>query len=656
MALLLTPCAKGVESFELAKLGAFTTLATEYGQLSADSGTAEIINSGKTGKQSLRILGGENKSLTLALKTPPSVDVPVRMWSERWSRENPFQFIIKAVGPFGEKEIYKGDKINVGGFNTRIEATVPAKTKELQFIASTAEGKGLKIDDLAIFPVIPMKVDKTSIEANVYPVIIRQEFNPVLRWDIAAEGVLKPISVSEVHLDLTGTTNLKDIKRIDFVQGAADPTDGPGKSAQSEPEHKISTSGDISSNKVVIKGNLKLEPGDNHCWVSVVLKDKADIDGKIVVKPVGLIAGKATHKAPSSEPVTQRIGYLLAGHGDFNSKFYRIPGLARTKKGTLIGVFDIRYDHQGDLPANIKVGARRSTDGGKTWSDFEIAMDDKKVDPKYADAKGIGDPAILVDEKTGRIWVAAIWSYRHSIWGSKSGDNSPEACGQLVLTYSDDDGKTWAKQINITDQTKQLGWKILFNGPGCGICMKDGTLVFPAQYWDEKGVPWSTIVYSKDNGKTWACGLGVHEQTTEAQVIELDDGSIMINARCNWGGSRVVGVTKDLGKTWEMHPTNRSALREPVCQAALIKTQVNGKNAVLYSNPDTTSGRYNMTIKASKDDAKTWPEKLQLLYDSRTSPGYSSMAPADDQHIGILYEGPHCVLFYMRLPYKDFLK
>ena len=68
-----------------------------------------------------------------------------------------------------------------------------------------------------------------------------------------------------------------------------------------------------------------------------------------------------------------------------------------------------------------------------------------------------------------------------------------------------------------------------------------------------KGVPWSTIVYSKDRGKTWHCGTGVNQQKTEAQVIELEDGSILINARCNWGGSRVVGAvsyTHLSGASW----------------------------------------------------------------------------------------------------------
>lgn len=255
------------------------------------------------------------------------------------------------------------------------------------------------------------------------------------------------------------------------------------------------------------------------------------------------------------------------------------------------------------------------------------------------------------------MWVAAIWSYRHSIWGSKSGGNSPETCGQLVLASSDDDGLTWSKPVNITEQTKDKGWRILFNGPGNGICMKDGTLVFAAQYWDGKGVPWSTIVYSQDQGKTWHCGTGVSQQTTEAQVIELKDGSVMINARCNWGGSRVVGVTKDLGKTWEKHPTSRTAqLREPVCQGSILAVDAvpGAGRLVLFSNPNTTSGRSHMTLKASADDASSWPEDKWLLYDERGCWGYSCLAPVDKNHIGVLYEG-RGALNFLKIPYKEAL-
>lgn len=49
----------------------------------------------------------------------------------------------------------------------------------------------------------------------------------------------------------------------------------------------------------------------------------------------------------------------------------------------------------------------------------------------------------------------------------------------------DDDGKSWSPPYSITAQVKNPKWHICFNGPGSGIVMEDGTLVFPAQYRDE---------------------------------------------------------------------------------------------------------------------------------------------------------------------------
>lgn len=53
---------------------------------------------------------------------------------------------------------------------------------------------------------------------------------------------------------------------------------------------------------------------------------------------------------------------------------------------------------------------------------------------------------------------------------------------QLVLAKSTDDGKTWSGPINITEQVKDPSWYFLLQGPGRGITMSDGTLVFPTQF------------------------------------------------------------------------------------------------------------------------------------------------------------------------------
>ncbi len=657
-----------VESFDSGRRGAFTTLETCYGTLSGEAGVAELAGGGQSGTTCLRFLGGDKTKLTLRLKTPLRQNAVLSALAERWTGAAPFAFSIAAEGSFGSREIFKGDAaVRTGGLKPSVSAEAPKGTEALVFTLTAPAGKGMKLDNLALDPAVPMKVaGPVTMAAETTPVMKRLASNQVARITIPTEGSLAPAKLKGVLLDFTGTTSPGDIESVSIVRGDEKAREVRGtENPAAEPADLLGTAR-LAKNaplKVAVKGDLTLRPGDNHLWIDVKLKDTASIDGNIAVKPAGVQIRSSASPSPAFLPVedarvvTQRVGTAVAIPGDFNSKFYRIPGLARTNKGTLIAVFDIRYDHSGDLPANIDVGCRRSTDGGNAWSEVGMVIDDATIDPSLGATRGVGDPAILVDRKTGRVWVAAIWSHRASIWGSKSNDNSPEACGQLVLAYSDDDGKSWSRPINITEQTKNIRWRILFNGPGSGICLKDGTLVFAAQYWDEKGAPWSTIVFSRDQGKTWQCGTGVHQQTTEAQVIELKDGAIMINARCNWRGSRVVGVTRDLGKTWELHPTNRKDLREPVCQAGLLAVDgVPGAGrTVFFSNPDTTSGRHTMTLKASMDDASTWPQNARLLYDARPCWGYSCLAPAGKDRLGVLYESAGC-LFYLRIPYKDVLQ
>lgn len=119
----------------------------------------------------------------------------------------------------------------------------------------------------------------------------------------------------------------------------------------------------------------------------------------------------------------------------------------------------------------------------------------------------------------------------------------------------------------------------------------------------------------------------------------------------------MVGVTRDLGRTWEKHPTSRTAqLREPVCQGSLLAVDAvpGAGKLVLFSNPNTTSGRSHMTLKASVDDASSWLEDKWLLYDERGCWGYSCLAPVDKNHIGVLYEG-RGALNFLKIPYKDVL-
>jgi len=59
-----------------------------------------------------------------------------------------------------------------------------------------------------------------------------------------------------------------------------------------------------------------------------------------------------------------------------------------------------------------------------------------------------------------------------------------------------------------------------------------------------------------------------------------------------------------------------------------------------------------MTLKVSTDEASSWPEPAHTLYDSRNGSEYSCLSPMGNEHVGILYEGPH-MIYFLRIPIDE---
>jgi len=363
-----------------------------------------------------------------------------------------------------------------------------------------------------------------------------------------------------------------------------------------------------------------------------------------------------------------RPAYPIHKQGEFDCHTFRIPAIAKAKDGSLLAVYDMRYNSRRDLQEHMDIGLSRSTDGGITWADPVPIMDMGEWGGKPQKENGCSDPGILVDEKTGEILVFAMWTHgkpgTHQ-WtgnGSEPGHDIHRS-SQFMVVRSKDHGETWSEPENLTKSLKDPTWYLFAPAPGNGINLSDGTLVVPTQGRDASGRPFSNLMWSKDHGASWTVSAHARDNTTECAVAELSDGSLLLNMRDNRNhadksdtNGRAMAVTKDLGKTWAVHPADHGALPEPVCMASMIShTLPDGKHVLIFSNPHHRLGRKEMTIQLSFDDGKTWPEAHHLLLDSEGG-AYSSLVMVDKDTLGILYESSQADLVFQRIAIRELLE
>ena len=477
---------------------------------------------------------------------------------------------------------------------------------------------------------------------------------------------VKLSDIQAVKLYYGGTEALQDRDKKRFAPVEYISSHKPGGTLAANPSYSIKNS-EVNNpgSEVLLNSGQKLFPGVNFFWISLQMNPGTRLDTKVTAKltSVTLDGKKVPLKMFSPEGIEHRMGVGVRHAGDDNSAAFRIPGLVTTNKGTLLGVYDVRYNSSVDLQEHVDVGLSRSTDGGKTWEKMRLPLAFGETGGLPAAQNGVGDPSILVDTKTNTVWVVAAWTHgmgNQRAWWSSHPGMDVNHTAQLVMSKSTDDGKTWSEPINVTEQVKDPSWYFLLQGPGRGITMSDGTLVFPIQYIGSDRIPNAGIMYSKDSGKTWKIHNHARTNTTEAQVAEVEPGVLMLNMRDNRGGSRAVYTTTDLGETWKEHESSRTALIEPVCMASLIsvkaKDNVLKKDILIFSNPNSTKNRNNMTIKVSLDGGKTWSPEHQVLVDEGYGWGYSCLSMVDKETVGILYESSVAHMTFQTVKLKDLVK
>ena len=517
-----------------------------------------------------------------------------------------------------------------------------------------------------------------QVEYPVLPVLTKKATNPVTKIELIRGEAGEEYALREVVLNLNGTTDLSDIEEVGLY-----PSDEKGFLDPAQPfatERTIAPEVRISLDQPVQADTLTL-------WVSLRLKEKVDLTHRYQAACAGIQTNKGWLQLPEGEPVGLRAGVAVRQQGQDGVHTSRIPGLTTSKKGTLLAIFDARRESSRDLQGDIDICLHRSFDGGQTWQPIQTVLDQGEWGGMPEKYNGVSDANILVDERTGDIYVAGLWMYGvldgetgkwvpgltqdSTRWihqwrakGSQPGFGVKET-SQFLIAKSTDDGATWSEPINITRQTKRQAWWLFAPAPGHGITLRDGTLVFPTQGRDEKGGAFSNITWSKDGGKSWTTSEPAYTDVTECMAVELTDGSVMLNMRDNRnrGNKEVNGrricVTKDLGKTWIEHPTSRKALIEPTCMGSIHRHtyRIDGqeRSVLLFVNPEAYATRDHITLKVSYDDGDSWPEERKILLDEYSGRGYSCITSVDEQTIGILYESSQADMVFQQVKLNELL-
>lgn len=333
-----------------------------------------------------------------------------------------------------------------------------------------------------------------------------------------------------------------------------------------------------------------------------------------------------TFTQPKIEPVY--VSQPLDSSQTFHT--YRIPAICRTSKGTLLAFAEARRS-LGDTSSNTIVLKRKEA-GQANWSNLDVVVTEVP--------HSLNNPTVIATDK-GKIWLMyQRYPAGMGEWDVKPFGDYSNSCRSFILT-SDDDGKSWSSPVDISSVVRPDGIRSVATGPGVGIQIQEGPhagrLVFPVNQGVDRA--WTAFtVYSDDEGKTWKRGEAAEHPAgmnpNECQVVELNDGVLLMNAR-NQGAAKVrlQATSHDGGQTWtEFEPAKE--LIDPVCMGSIVRLSDNPL-VIGFSNPESTSGRKNGVLKLSADGGKTWSKELTI---TEGSFGYSCLVPLPNHRVGVLYE------------------
>ena len=229
----------------------------------------------------------------------------------------------------------------------------------------------------------------------------------------------------------------------------------------------------------------------------------------------------------------------------------------------------------------------------------------------------------------------------------------------MWVRSSADHGRTWSdrEQVVYPDEPEETGdglyWRQAEPGPGSGIQLQwqepndatNGRLVIPAKRSGSSTPEGPVTVrpfvyYSDDHGKTWLVGnVTAGPDGNEDEIIELTDGTVLLDARQNSGDVRRRHLSTDGGITWgpdrpddiAIAPVDGSMVRYSATRAG------HDRDRILFSGPRGESGlnRNNITVWTSYDEGRSFTNPVSF---NQGFAAYSVMQRLADGTIGLAVE------------------
>lgn len=362
-----------------------------------------------------------------------------------------------------------------------------------------------------------------------------------------------------------------------------------------------------------------------------------------------LLMASACKKEPASSVLADSVGgneepYLdslcLYTMGDYGSQFWRIPALLCLDDGTLLAVNDKRKYSYKDLPEDIDIVCRRSSDNGKTWSEPQTIVEGTGY------KHGYGDPALVQCENGD---VLCLFVGGNGLWASTESD--PQ---RSYVCRSTDRGQTWNEPEDITallwgSQAANpacRNYKASFFGSGNALRLRQGphkgrVMVAAAMCRKNEQKLDNFVVYSDDNGYTWQVSDRAFAGGDEAKLMELNDGTILISVRQS--GARGCNRSTDGGETWGTQGS-WPEMTVNACNGDMLRVN---DTTLIHSIPNSMQ-RQDVSIFTSNDEGQSWHSPVLLVNGSSV---YSSLTLLPDGTIGCYVEkGPDtgCNLWFYR--------